>query len=232
MERRRQARVKQGLAMNKARACGVGICLLLSEVPGELRIRWTNSNPALTLAKCLDPLLEPPAVSMCPHYPCQRKKTSTMGSRNHRVILRHAFQARPMWRGTHPCARAHAQMASAQRHIHSEQTSLQLHAYTCANHGSRTKGMQCVRGNPRSSKRSIPATRGMQIQCWGPSVPCCPGPTLSNFIIPGLKWACNFHFFMGLSNLLQMAPAGCNAFLPRKLFFLFSSFLGWVTVLH
>lgn len=30
---------------------------------------------------------------------------------------------------------------------------------------------------------------------------------------------------MSLSNLLQMSPASCNAFLLRKLFFLFSNFL-------
>lgn len=45
-----------------------------------------------------------------------------------------------------------------------------------------------------------------------------------------------FIFFMGLSNLLQMSSAGCNAFLLRKLFFFFSNLLvdllGWVTVLH
>lgn len=70
-------------------------------------------------------------------------------------------------------------------------------------------------------------------------MPCYTVPVLSDFIISGSKQACNFHFFMGLSNLLQMAPAGCNASLLRKQLFLFRSFLveglwswGRVTVLH
>lgn len=89
----------------------------------------------------------------------------------------------------------------------------------------------------RLKRDAFQATPGLRTLGRSRSVPHCTQPVLSNFIISGSKWACNFHFFTGLSNLLQMSPAGCNAFLPRKLFFLFSNFLveglpGWVTVLH
>lgn len=121
-------------------------------------------------------------------------------------------------------------------HTHPEQTRLQLLPPCVQTMYARTKALTM---SEKAAKTQSGTTQTRSPRAEVP--PCCavraPEPTLSNFIISGLKWACNFHFFMGLSNLLQMAAAGHNAFLPRKLFFLFSSFLvedlpGWVTVLH
>lgn len=126
-------------------------------------------------------------------------------------------------------------------HFRPEKACLRLHAYTCGDHGLELRPKGCdvsaATYTQRRNEDAFQPTQGLQTLGRSCSVPYSTSPALSNFIISGSKWACNFHFFMGLSNLLQMSPAGCNAFLPRKLFFLFSNFLvedlpGRGTVLH